>query len=108
MKPENILEPLHTLLTQAQALLVFAQAENWSEFQTAFEHYQQNIFLLSDAAYIQTIQNENLSAEAQDFILQIQTINQQLDTLAEKTHANIASELRQILQSDKALNAYRR
>ncbi len=108
MSRENLLQPLNSLLTKAQELLILAQTENWDDVQIQFAEYQQQMSLLADANYLQALKDENLAAEAQALILLIQEFNQQLDSIAEQTHANISSELRQLIQADKALDAYRR
>ncbi len=108
MTPENLLQPLNQLLTQAQALMILAQAEAWDEMQSEIVDYQQRMAVLADATYLLALKDANLTAEAQALILQIQEFNQQLDGNAEQVHTNIASELRQIIQADKALDAYRR
>ncbi|MES2675652.1 MAG: flagellar protein FliT [Pseudomonadota bacterium] len=108
MSSDILLQPLKQLLVQAQLLLQLAQAENWEEMQTQFSEYQQQMLLLADATYLQTLKEENLAAEAQEFIVKIQELNQQLDSFAEQAHADIASELRQFIQADKALDAYSR
>jgi len=108
MHSEKLLQPLNQLLLEAKNLLELAQADNWDDMQTQFAEYQQQVFLLADETFLHALKNENLADEAQALILQIQQINQQLDGFATQAHANIASELRQIIQADKALDAYRR
>lgn len=108
MSNDILLQPLNQLFMQAQLLLQLAQAENWDDMQTQFSEYQQKMLLLADATYLQTLKNENLADEAQAIILKVQELNQQLDSFAEQAHANIASELRQFIQADKALDAYSR
>jgi hypothetical protein len=108
MSRETLLQPLNQLFMQAQLLLQLAQAENWDEMQTQFSEYQQQMSLLANATYLQTLKNENLAGEAQAFILKIQELNQQLNNFTEQAHTNVASELRQLMQADKALDAYRR
>lgn len=108
MSNDTLLQPLNQLFMQAQLLLELAQAENWEDMQTQFSAYQQQMLLLTDATYLQTLKDENLAGEAQAFIVKIQALNQQLDSFAEQAHADIASELRQFIQADKALDAYSR
>jgi hypothetical protein len=108
MNTENLLEPLHQLLTQAQALLILAQEKNWDELQHQFAPYQQQMAVLADENYLQALKAANLSAAAQALIVEIHAGNEQLAVDAAQGYENIASELRQIIQSDKAMDAYSR
>jgi hypothetical protein len=108
MNDETLLQPIHNLLIEVKALLVLAQAAKWDELNASLESYQVKLNVLSDKHYLQTIKDNNLNLEAQGIILQIQGFNAQVDELAECEHTRIASELRQMMQSDKALDAYSR
>ena len=108
MSREKLLQPLHNLLIKAQALLILSQAENADTLQIPFAEYQLQMSLFADPAYIQALRDANLADEAQALILQLQNFNQQIEERAANIYANIASELRQIIQADKALDAYRR
>ena len=108
MNPETLLQPLQQLLTQVQLLLAFAHAENWDAIQIEMVDYQKRAVLLEDEIYLQSLKDANLVIEAQGLMLQIQGFNQQVDEHAEAFHEKVASELRQMNLSNKALDAYRR
>lgn len=108
MSRENVLQPLNNLLTKAQGLLMLAHTENWDDLPIPFAEYQQQMSLLTDVNYLQALKEEHLVEEAKILILKIQDCNQKLDSMTAQAHADIASELRQLIQADKALDAYRR
>ncbi len=108
MNTENILQPLQQLLAAANDLMQRVQAEGWEEQQEAFTDYQKKVCLVMDAHYLSVLKDANLAADAQALIVRIQDCNQQLDQHADKVHSEVASELRQFMQADKALDAYRR
>jgi hypothetical protein len=108
MNDKNILEPLNQLLVQVNALLAFAHSEHWDTFQVHLSAYQEQLTLLEDTAYLSAVKNSGLTSEAQSLVSQLQGLNQQLDVLAEQAHEKIASELRLMTQSNKALDAYSR
>jgi hypothetical protein len=108
MNDKNLLAPLHQLVEQVYVLLGFAHSEKWDEFQVNLSAYQAQLTLLEDAAYLNAVKNSGLTSEAQSLVSQLQGLNQQLDVLAEQTHEKIASELRLMTQSNKALDAYSR
>jgi hypothetical protein len=108
MNDINLLEPLYQLLEQVNLLLGFAHAEKWDEFQVNLSAYQTQLAVLEDSRYLNAVKSSGLSAEAQRLVAQLQDLNHQLDGLAEQTHAKIASELRLMTQSTKALDAYSR
>lgn len=108
MNTENLLQPLQLLSLQVKNLLALAHAEDWQAVQTQITDYQQGVAILSDENYLQAVRNANLIEEAQALITQIYEFNRLLDENAVVNHDKIASELRHMMQSDKALNAYGR
>jgi Flagellar protein FliT len=108
MIDKNLLEPLHQIIEQVNVLLVFAREENWDELQENLGAYQNQLTILEQDTYLDALRDSQLTGSAQDLILQIQDLNQQLDLLAVGRHEKIASELRLMAQSTKALDAYSR
>ena len=108
MNSENLLHPVAQLLAQAEMLLVLAEAEDWLALEGQMAGYQARVGLLEDQAYLQTLKDAGLALSAQGLILQIHGINKKVDDLAQYSQQKIASELRHITQSDKAMDAYGR
>jgi hypothetical protein len=108
MSTQDLLKPLHETLEKAQELTRLTQAEEWSALEEQFVNYERLAKYLSDEAYLKTLTDNNLEASAREIILQIQSLNENLDLRASDVRDKIASELRQMMQSDKALDAYRR
>lgn len=106
MKSERLLDPVNQLLGQAEALLLLAEAEDWQGLEGQMPDYLQKVTLLEDKTYLQSLKDAGLSLSAQGLILQIHGINQKVDELANDSQQKIASELRQIIQSGKAMDAY--
>jgi hypothetical protein len=108
MNSNELLQPLHEALTLAQELVSLAQAEEWEAMELAVTHYEQQLSLLGDSAYMQAINDAHLADEAKEVIVKIQTINDDLDSYTLLKREKTASELRQLSQSGKALEAYGR
>jgi len=108
MSSPNLLQPLNQLLTQAESLLALAQQEDWFGLEAAMVDYLQNVSLVEDKVYLASLTEAGLTLAAQGLILQIQSINQQVDEQAKDFHEKVASELRHMIQSGRALNAYGR
>lgn len=108
MSSTQLLQPLEQLLTQAESLLNLAQGNDWVGLAAEMVNYQQKITLLEDQAYLQSLKDAGLALDAQGLILQIHGVNQKVDEIAHESHEKIASELRQMIQSDKAMDAYGR
>lgn len=108
MNTHEILNPLTDILARVQELVQLAQAEDWIAMETAAKEYEQRVSLLEDATYFKSISDANLVEEAKAIIKEIQTVNNDLDTHTSLQREKIASELRQMTQSSKALEAYGR
>jgi hypothetical protein len=106
MNNSDILKPLHEILERAQELVALAQAQQWEELEAAATNYQQQVTFLNDDVYLKAIQDASLVEDAKAIIAKIQLMNDDLDAHAVLQRDKIASELRQIIQSGKALNAY--
>ena len=108
MNDNELLQPLQEALTLAQELVSLAQAEEWEAMDLATRHYQQKLSLLGDDAYMQSINAANLAEEAKALIVKIQSVNDDLDSYTLMQREKVASELRQLSLSGKALEAYGR
>jgi len=108
MNQNELLQPLYEALTLAQELVSLAQAEAWETMDPATTQYEQQLSLLGDEAYMQAIRDAHLEDEAKVVIVKIQAINDDLDSYTLLQREKTASELRQLSQSGKALEAYRR
>lgn len=104
----TLLQPLQQLLAEADALMQLALAEDWEGLQTQAESFQQQMALLGDQAYLVKLRQAGLATEAQDLLLQVQLLNDQLDLMTANARDKVSSELRQIIQSNKAMDAYGR
>ena len=108
MSTENLLQPLEQLLVQAESLLSLTQEEDWVALAAQMADYLQKVALVEDQTYLQSLKDAGLALEAQGLILQIHGINQKVDEVAQDSHEKIASELRHMIQSGKAMDAYSR
>lgn len=108
MDTQEVLKPLTDILERVQALVQLALVEDWVTMDAAAREYEQRVSLLEDAAYFKSISDANLVEEAKAIIAEIQTVNNDLDTHTSLQREKVASELRQITQSNKALDAYGR
>jgi hypothetical protein len=108
MESNELLTPLHDILTRVKKLAELAQAEDWVAMEIATVEYEQHVALLEDATYFESITKANVVEEAKAIIAEIQAVNSDLDGHTVLQREKIASELRQITQSNKALDAYGR
>ena len=108
MSATTLLQPLYDILAQAEALSSLGDAQNWEALETELVSYQQKVSFLNDDRYLKAVQDEQLTEEAKEIIARIQVLNDKLDLHANDARDKIASELRQMIQSNKAIDAYGR
>ncbi len=108
MAIEPLLDPLVRALSQSQALLSLAQADDWESFETLVQQRQQGLLSINDTEYLESLAQADLEAKAADMIMEIKTINKQLAELAVISRDKSASELRQSNIANKAIDAYGR
>ncbi len=106
MSNDDLLKPLYEVLDRVKEMVALAQAQEWEAMDTAANKYQQHVTFLDDNTYIQALQDACLVEEAKAIIVKIQGMNDDLDAHTSLQREKIASELRQLSQSDKALEAY--
>jgi hypothetical protein len=106
MNDNEILKPLNDIMDRAQELTELARAQEWEALDVAALKYQEHVALLEDKAYLKTISDAGLNDAAKNIIAKIQLLNDDLDIHTSLERERIASELRQMMQSNKALNAY--
>ena len=108
MNSNELLKPLYEVLERAQELVRLAHAEEWEAMNTAASRYKQYVTFLDDDVYLHALNDANLVDEAKAVIVKIQDVNNDLDSYTLLQREKVASELRQLSQSDKALEAYGR
>jgi predicted regulator of amino acid metabolism with ACT domain len=106
MENTELLKPLYEVLERVQELVRLAQAEDWDAMNVAATQYQQHVTFLDDNVYLKAINDAHLVDEAKAIIVQIQCLNDDLDSHTSLQRDRIASELRHMNRSDKALDAY--
>ena len=107
MDRENLLLPTQILLKKVQLLVELAIAEDWQAMEILAADYQKKAAQLNDEIYLKELANANLTTEFQSLIEQIQTHNDKLDEQVNAKRESVATELRHIMQADKAMDAYR-
>lgn len=108
MENNELLKPLYEILDRVKVLVELAKAEEWEAMEIAATQYQQQVTFLDDDVYIQALQTAHLVDEAKLIIAEIQLTNDDLDIHTNLQREKIASDLRLMHQSDKAMNAYGR
>jgi|GEM_PF-636474 len=104
----ELLKPLYSLLERAETLSLLIVAQEWGTLEAELPAYEQEARFLNDETYTNALINTNQAEEAQAIIAKIQRLNDMMDVAAIENRDKIASELRQILQSGKAMDAYSR
>lgn len=108
MDNNELLKPLYEVLERAQELVRLAHAADWEALNVAASKYQQHVTFLDDDVYLHALNDANLVDEAKAIIVTIQNVNNDIDSYTLLQREKVASELRQLSQSDKALDAYGR
>lgn len=108
MEKNELLKPLYEIMERVNELVRLAHAEDWDAMNQAATRYQQHVTFLDDMVYLQALNDAHLVDEAKAIIAQIQQLNTDLDIHTSMQRDRIASELRQMNQTDKALDAYGR
>ncbi|MFO1389081.1 flagellar protein FliT [Cellvibrio sp.] len=108
MENNELLKPLYEILDRVKDLVQLAQAEDWEAMDIAAAKYQQHVTFLDDNVYIKALQDADLVDAAKSIIGQIQGLNDDLDIHTSLQREKIASELRQLAQAGKAMDAYGR
>ncbi len=108
METNPLLDPLARALSQSQALLSLAQAGDWESFETLVQQRQQGLLSINDPEYLESLAEANLEAKAAGVIQEIKGINKQLSVLAEENRDKAATDLRQHVVANKAIDAYGR
>ncbi len=108
MAVDSLLDPLVRALSQSQALLSLAQADDWESFETLVQQRQQGLLSINDTEYLESLAQADLEAKAAEMIVEIKAINKKLAELAVISRDRSASELRQSNIASKAIDAYGR
>lgn len=106
MTAHTLIEPLECLLTQVQGLINLAREGSWEELDQESIRYNQAAVFLNDDAYIRALIDAGLVESAKFLIMQIQGLNDALDEEASLVRDQMASDLRQLNQAEKAMQAY--
>jgi hypothetical protein len=102
----SLLAPINSLVEQSQHLLNLARTQDWQAFEVLLLQRQASMNVLLDENYLQAITKAGLDAEVKHMVMDIKTMNQQLTEMAGRRQDEVASEIRQINRTDKAMDAY--
>jgi hypothetical protein len=108
MVEHELLKPLQGLLALVQQLSQLAEQAEWEALEVLALDYQQQAAFLHDENYLQRLKDATLMDDAGWLFEKIYAIHSDLDMFTQLQRDKVASELRQLNQSDKALNAYGR
>lgn len=108
MESQSLLLPLEKLLAQANNLLQLAETEDWVALEAGVAEFEKAAGILNDSSYLQSLLDAGLGDVARELVGKIMQLNDRLDNSATETRGKVSSELRQIIQSGKALSAYGR
>jgi flagellar protein FliT len=106
MDQNALLKPLEMALSQSQLLLSLAQGGDWTSFEMLIQQRQQGLLSINDPEYLESLTEAQLDEKAVMLVKAIQSINEQLTTLAEEHASTAAAEIRHLTQAEKAMDAY--
>lgn len=104
----DLLQPLHQFLEQSRRLLGLAKADDWEAFEVLLEERQQGLSALGDNKLLIAVAKAGVADEMRALLAEIQAVNNQLGEVAEAGRADLAAQLRQVVQAEKAIEAYKK
>lgn len=104
----NLLHPLHQFLEQSRQLLGLAEAGEWETFETLLEERQKGLPALGDNKLLIAVAKAGAADEMRALLADIQAVNNQLEVVAQAGRADLAGQLRQVVQAGKAIDAYKK
>jgi flagellar protein FliT len=106
MSTATVIDPLKRALTQSEALLALAKADDWESFELLVQNRQQGLLVLQTPEFLHDVAELNAADEVARLIQAIQAINRELEDLSLKHQDGVASEIRHMAKSSKAMSAY--
>lgn len=104
----DLLQPLHQFLEQSRLLLGMAQAGEWESFESLLATRQQGLAALSNNQILIAVAKAGRADEMRELLADIRTANDRIAEVAETSRADIGSQLRQLVQAEKAIDAYKK
>lgn len=108
MSTTDILQPLQQFLAQSQRLLDLARAGDWTEFEVLLQERQVAIPTLGESQLLIAVAKAGKADQMRELITEIQVVNTQIGEVAENGRGELAAELKQLLQAEKAMKAYQK
>lgn len=107
MQPD-LLHPLRRFLEQSRQLLGLAENSDWEAFETLLTERQQGLASLGEGALLIAVAKAGLADEMRQLIADIQSVNDRIGEVAERERTDLAGQLRQSFQAEKAIDAYKK
>lgn len=107
MQPD-LLHPLKLFLDQSRRLLELAEEGDWAAFETRLAERQLGLANLGDNALLIGVAKAGLADEMRQLIADIQSVNDRIGEVAERERTDLAAQLRQSYQAEKAIDAYKK
>lgn len=102
-----LLKRLEKFLEQSRELLRLAQEDNWEEFESLLNQRQEKLASLGENEFLIELAKAGLADDARELINAIRALDAQILQRAESGKADIGAKLRQSLQANKAIVAYK-
>ncbi len=107
MTEDSLLQPYHRFHEQTLELIALAEAGDWTAFEALLAERQQGMAPLGDNQRLIEATRTGRAEELRSTILSIQAANDLLAQIAETSRADLADQLRQAFQAEKAIDAYK-
>jgi hypothetical protein len=108
MSTTEILQPLHQFLLQSRQLLALAQSGEWEAFEVLLQERQAGMPTLGENQLLIAVAKSGQADEMRRLLADIQVVNDEIAKVAETGRAELAAQLRQVMQAEKAIDAYRK
>jgi uncharacterized membrane protein len=94
-------------LLQSRRLLDLAEASEWETFEKQLESRKALVARLEAQSTLDAIVTAGLADELRLMIAEIHSVNDRLEVVAEAARDELGAEIRQNMQANKAINAYK-
>lgn len=107
MAPDELLAPLDRLQAHTRKLLKLAEASRWEEFEALSAEREALLAQVNEGDFLVEVAKAGLEQPFREQVADIQRLNDRITALAETTKADIAAQLKEQNDQQKAMKAYK-
>ncbi|WP_027329186.1 flagellar protein FliT [Marinimicrobium agarilyticum] len=107
MNEPDLLDAVYRFRDYTRELLALAREDEWQAFEDKASEREALIAALNDSEFLVAVAKADRAEELKREIAAIQSLNDEITALAERTKADIAGQLKQKNHQDRAIKAYK-